>query len=189
MSLSKSPGRNPATERTSVTPSLRAECGSHALDIIVQNSVVDLFGTYDVAVAPVPGVPSAPAHITRSLVAGMIEFRGDSCRGQVALSIATALAQATSRTLGRVSQSDQDWVRELTSQLMGRIRTRMARFGVHVRAGLPTATMAGAIGRQLLQNGQQLNYGFRSIKGDAFVILAGQFSPECFASGSPRDPG
>jgi len=152
---------------------------SRAIDLIVQAATVELFGLYDVAVAPVSDPPVRPRGSKVSgLVVGAVAFTGDGFNGQLFLAVTPDVSQATSRTQGKLFQAEGDWVKELTSQLMGRIKSRLARFGIVLRVGLPAIAQAGPASVRPASQGERIDYAFRTLRGDVLVTLAGEFAHE-----------
>ncbi|MBN2192987.1 MAG: chemotaxis protein CheX [Polyangiaceae bacterium] len=145
------------------------------LHLIVKASTVELLGSYGVAVAPqASGSGSSTADPT-SMLTGLIDFRSPGFSGRMTLSVTRDLATATSGEHGGTTHGTADWVRELTNQLMGKLKTRLARFGLKVQAGLPSAAAAGAFSGQATASSEQFQYSFRSLKGEVLVALVGQF--------------
>ena len=80
-------------------------------------------------------------------------------------------------------------MKELTSQLMGRIKSRLSRFGAQLRVQLPTVASSRS---RFAASGEHRHYAFRSLKGDISVTLVGDFSDDfldyAHATGSRSDP-
>ena len=73
----------------------------------------------------------------------------------------------------------QDWLRELTNQLAGRIKNRFGRYRVPIHVGLPSATKG--VGEPKHDNQQSaLVYLFRTLKDDVYVMLSGGFESATF---------
>jgi hypothetical protein len=144
------------------------------IGLIVQRSTIELFDAYGVAVAPIieasPRVPSA----SRDQLLGTVQLSTEGLRGLLKLSCAGA-------TLARMKPSAdlphglQDWMRELTNQLAGRIKNRFSRYRVQVQVGLPSATPAvtNEVSREPTRD--TLVYVFRTLRDDVVVSLSGGF--------------
>lgn len=169
---------------------------SGPLDIIVQTSTVELFESYGVAVAPVstpPGalrlssrsgasslISSPPDGLSQSAgdtgAVALIEFNGKDLDGILSLSMSLGIAEATGRPVGGDAFQVVDWVRELTNQLMGRIKSRLARVGVVITASIPVSTPSATMRRRRANDGDKLKYDFRALRGRVSVSLAGRLS-------------
>ena len=144
-----------------------------SLDILVQNAVVQVFQTYGVAAAPIPRVDGASLSCGASDLAGTIAFSCGANQGQMILCVPFAVLAAMKSDL-----TDQwralDWIRELTNQVLGRIKNRLLRFQVNLRLGMPTAARAehlpGISGR-VQSSSPPAVYRFRSMRGDIAVAL------------------
>jgi len=144
-----------------------------AIDSLVQVSLVELFQAYGVAVAPLPKSarerqPALPD------VSAMIGFHTEARRpGRLTLSLPTAVLG-----LMRGENSDStlrhgDWARELTNQLMGRIKNRMLQFSVRLQAGLPANLESKLLESQLRSSATMRAYAGRTLRGEVVVTLEG----------------
>jgi hypothetical protein len=66
-----------------------------------------------------------------------------------------------------------DWTRELTNQLLGRIKNRLAQYQVTLRTDIPSATEGKALEMRQVKFNPVLNLIFRTIRGDIVVALSG----------------
>ena len=141
------------------------------VDAVVRSATIELFASYGVAAAPVDLAVNAIINPQHELL-GSISFTAPSLRGVLLLS-------AANRTLAKVAHESpesallRDWMRELTNQLMGRIKNRLSRYQLVLQAGLP-----GVVdGRMFEQSakGASFRYAFRTLTGEIFVILVGDF--------------
>src|SRR4051812_44554583 len=101
-----------------------------AIDSLVQGSLVDLFGAYGVAVAPLPrsSRPQMPTLPDVSASVGFARLTFGSAAGRITLSLPSALlVQMSPDAEGKLRA---DWTRELANQLMGRIKNRLLPFNV-----------------------------------------------------------
>jgi hypothetical protein len=157
--------------RTNPPTSARAIIG-----LIVQRSTIELFEAYGVAVAPVVASDTNLPTVPRDHMVGTIVLSSANRQGLLALACSSP---TLSRTKPSVDDSPalQDWLRELTNQLAGRIKNRFGRYRVPLHVGLPSAT-TGASGDA---DGHRSNiYTFRTLKDDVFVVLGGGFESENF---------
>ena len=142
-----------------------------SLDILVQNATVQVFQTYGVATAPVTRAPDAELSCDRADLAGAIAFFYGGTQGQLVLCVPLAVLASTRDDLTDPTWA-LDWIRELTNQLMGRIKNRMLRFQVDLRLGMPTAAKAEhLVGRSSKRTRPPWVYQFRSMRGDVWLAL------------------
>ena len=154
--------------RVSIVPT-----SSHSrafMDLIIQRSTIELFESYGVAVAPADSsdVPQKPADFV-----GSVQLSGTAIRGVLNLA---ASRDTLTRTLPRTGQTLvlQDWVRELTNQLAGRIRNRFARYQLSIQVSLPTSNHPASQPPKSAKQ-TELVYVFRTLKDDVIVKLSGDF--------------
>jgi hypothetical protein len=163
------PPPDPGPPSSTANPSVRG-----AIDALVQGSLVELFQAYGVAVAPsprssrerLPPLPDVSASITFT--------SGEGARkpGRLTLSVPSAiLSLMRADPLGGVRQSD--WARELTNQLMGRIKNRLLQFTVRIQAHLPMNLESKLLAQQLQNDGGQRVYAGRTLRGNVIVTLEG----------------
>src|SRR5262249_21624387 len=127
------------------------------------------------------GVVAAPASLTggRSLIrapdhlVGMVHITAPGPRRGV-LMLSTSNA-TLSKMKGSPSDplSLQDWMRELTNQLAGRIRNRFARYQVPLQLGLPTALNGSVMEKDPDSKGLGLVCVFHTTRDKIHVILTG----------------
>jgi hypothetical protein len=138
---------------------------------LVQGSLVDLLQAYDVALAPSPrgrerelSLPDTSATITFTYADG--SRKG----GRISLSIPSAvLGMMRSESPVR----DADWARELSNQLMGRIKNRLLQFNVKLSAGLPQSVDSKVLLQQLQANTNLRSYTGRTLRGEIVVTIEG----------------
>ena len=187
--MSKSPARPPtaphefsqaespsqATRRAMsdvIPPSSTAQAQRGTVDSLVQASLVDLFQAYDIAVAPMPrSARERPPALPD--VSSMIGFSTDSRRsGRLTLSLPSAvLALMKSDLQGGLRQAD--WARELSNQLMGRIKNRLLQFSVRLQAGLPSNVDSKILESQLQGSSSVRAYAGRTLRGEVVATLEG----------------
>lgn len=182
-SSSMRPGPPSESSPTSRPPPSRKV---RTIDILVQGATVELFHFYGVAIAPAdPGEcrEEARAHADP---ASMIEFSARGFSGVLALSANPAVFRAMTG-LPPMPEGFGDWMREVANQLMGKIKSRLARFQIVLNTELPQLRSPGDVDRRSRSCKQQFCYSFRTLKGDVFVTMSGDFddSSLVFSNASP----
>jgi len=64
-----------------------------------------------------------------------------------------------------------DWIRELTNQLLGRIKKRLSQLQVNLQAGLPSLATLDMLQRLQASNKAPSVYQFRTLRGDVIVVV------------------
>jgi hypothetical protein len=150
------------------------------LDGIIQSATVDLFHAYGIAVAPFERGRSPSKQFGSDTLAARIGFEGRGCTGTLSLAV-------PAETFALVKQdplrpfSGRDWVRELSNQLFGRVKSRLLQFRINVKAGLPSALTLDMVERLCVRDEEHLVYVFRTVRGEIIVILAGKIDPKLFS--------
>jgi hypothetical protein len=139
------------------------------IDTVVRSSTIELLGSYGIATAPLTGrVPE-----TEQLeLFGSIPFTAPAFRGTLLLLVPTAIL-STLENGSTDPQALRSLLRELTNQLMGRIKNRFSRYQFVVQVGLPSLLDGRMLSQRL--KGGELRYAFRTLKSDVHVILLGDF--------------
>lgn len=145
---------------------------STPLDTLIQAAVVDLFQSHNVAVAPVARATAATARCASSDTAAQISFSSPAATGSLSLSLPDELVKAMG---GDSLHMARDRVREMTNQLMGRIKSRLIHFGVLLQTGLPTMANCDLLRHALEESETARIFVFRSLRGDILVALDGAF--------------
>ena len=161
--------------------------GPGLLDTIVQGATVDLFRTYGVAVAPVPRRPARPPRVPDGYC-GSISFQGQGMNGALTLYVPAPILGLTKSEMIQPLQA-RDWIRELTNQLMGRIKTRLLQLQVTLQIGLPSALDRRIIERREKLSGSLLVYEFRTIRDEVTVTLEGTFDESGFKYSGTANSG
>jgi hypothetical protein len=146
------------------------------VSLIVQRSTIELFGAYNVAVAP---VPIASADLRPDLrptdhLVGMVQVTGTDRRGLLTMST-SPVTLARTRQLGPDIRAQLDWMRELTNQLAGRIKSKFARYRLPLQMGLPTALSSSAMDRNHLIHPTDLVLLFHTLRDQIVCTLSGGF--------------
>jgi hypothetical protein len=143
-----------------------------ALDALVQGSLVELFGAYDVAAAPLPRAVGLGATIPDMSVAVAFHRSGSRERtGSLTLSLPSALLDAMRSS--ETKSVKTDWARELTNQLMGRIKNRLLSFSVRIEVGGLTTVDSKTLERQVQTTPSVRVYRARTLRGDVVATLSG----------------
>jgi len=141
-----------------------------AIDALIQASLVDLCGAYGVALAPLPRHTPTPAGTSDVTVA--VAFRGwGSTAGSLTLSLPSALLEYMKGT--EATSVRLDWARELTNQLLGRIKNRLLPFGVRLEIGALTLVDPNRLRHQLKENQTSRTYAGRTLRGLVLVTVQG----------------
>lgn len=144
--------------------------GRAVLNTIIQSSMVDLFRSVGIVVAPMPHLDKMPTALPQYL-GGSVSFAGNAMNGALSLLVPVDVIEL-SRDDGLRSSSPIDFVRELTNQLMGRLRNRLSQYQTELRAGLPVG-LHGASLQTRAQEKPFALYGFRTLRGEVVVTLTG----------------
>jgi hypothetical protein len=150
------------------------------VDSIVQGSTVDLFEAYSVAVAPLARTRGGVARRQASEFTGIINFSGKGGAGSLMLGLPMAVLTQMKMD-PRLSIKKADWTRELTNQLVGRIKNRLLRFQYDLQAGLPTVLERRLFEQRAPLSESAMFYGFRTLRGEIQVILDGTIDESLFA--------
>lgn len=143
-----------------------------ALDVVVQSSLVELFAAYGVALAPLPRIAVERAPAIPEISAAVGFSHGPTRRlGRVTLSLPSAVVEMTKA--GADSALRGDWVRELTNQLLGRIKNRMLQFGVRLETGISSTVDGKLLAAQFQQTPAVYLYGGRTLRGNILASVAG----------------
>lgn len=157
------------------------------IDTIVQSATVELFRNYGVAVAPVPRKAQLPATIPEGFC-GSISFTGQGFTGNLTLFIPAPILALTKADSGEPLHA-RDWIRELTNQLMGRVKTRLLQLQVTLQVGLPMAMDRRILERRRIPSGSLLVFEFRTIRDSVTVTLEGTFDGSSFKYTGTANPG
>ncbi len=147
--------------------------GNKSLDVIFQAAVVELFQCYDIAVAPLAASAAVPATFASMETSAVTTFRSPALTGWLSLSVPPELFQLLGEDM-RLSHRRLDLVRELTNQIMGRLKSRMIQLSIVLDATLPTLIET----QRLLQRAKECPglrwHSFRLLRGDVIVSLDGK---------------
>jgi hypothetical protein len=150
------------------------------IDTIIQSSTVELFHTYGAALAPLPRGYRSVADAQKLDLHGVITFSAPGFAGSLTLALPSAVL-GLMQTEETRSRRDHDWVRELSNQLMGRVKNRLMQFQVTLQVGLPTVTNRDGVERRTSRSESVFIYCFRTIRGQVVVTLAGSIDESVIA--------
>jgi hypothetical protein len=102
------------------------------LNEIANCRCLDLFGSYGLALKPVPISAAPPVPL---LYCGVIGFSGEGIRGSLAVGSSANLLRDSNPLHDAASR---DWAGELANQLMGHIKGQLLAHGVTVYLSTPT---------------------------------------------------
>lgn len=144
-----------------------------ALDSLVQGSLVELFAAYSVAVAPLPRqlrmVATTLPDISAAISFTQLGTSGQA--GRLTLSVPTPVLDRMPLSAGGALKSD--WARELTNQLMGRIKNRLLQFNVRLQVGVSTLIDSASLSHQLGNLLETRVYAGRTLRGEIVVTIDG----------------
>jgi hypothetical protein len=142
------------------------------LDILVQICTVELFQSLGIAAAPLTVARRAVEPQQPNDLVGVVSFSGARASGRVTLSLNDAVYTLFPTPVNG-SHAMRDAVRELTNQLIGRIKNRLMQFQVMLRIGLPSAMSAQAMVQQRPADADVVTYQFRTLRGEIQVTFEG----------------
>jgi hypothetical protein len=142
------------------------------LDILVQICTVELFQSLGIAVAPLSVVRRAVEPQHPNDLVGVVSFTGTQAAGRITLALNDPVYELFPTPVAG-SHAMRDAVRELTNQLIGRIKNRLMQFQVMLRIGLPSAMSAQAIVQQRPATASVVTYQFRTLRGEVQVTFEG----------------
>ncbi len=143
-----------------------------AIDSLVQGALVDLFNGYGVALAPLPRASAASATLPEISVGA--SFSNSGVVGRLTLAIPGPLLEHMKP--GEATSVRMDWARELTNQLLGRIKNRLLPFGVRLEIGLLTLLDVSLLRHQLTDAAGLRIYLGRTLRG--LVLVSARGLPE-----------
>lgn len=142
-----------------------------AIDALAQGALVDLFHAYGVAVAPLPRIAAGRMPRLPELSAAISFTRPGGAAGRLTLSAPVAVLDLTRS--GAASSQRLDWIRELTNQLMGRIKNRLLHFSARVEVGPLVLVDSKQLALQLERAPSARVYSGRTLRGELIVTLDG----------------
>lgn len=167
----------PSSQPLDVEPESRAErppgsAPRQILDVILQSCTVELFHALGVAVAPIARSWTASAPRAHFDTIGATTFSEKKANGTLLLSLDDAV-YALFPTPALTSHARHDLLRELTNQLMGRIKNRLLQFRLTLRTGLPNVMHKQTVERQFASSTPFAAYVFRTLRGEVVMTVHG----------------
>jgi hypothetical protein len=140
------------------------------IDSVVAQATDSVFCSFGVSVLPLtPLIPSENVTSSQHL-SGTIAFRSSKMTGWLTLSLPQAVCEPILEKSAQPFPLD-DLTRELTNQIMGGIKSRLMRYDVVLRFGLP---MAGpGVRPQPRTRRNVVVYPFKTDRGEFTVALDG----------------
>jgi hypothetical protein len=144
---------------------------SATIEVIVQSSTVALLQHLGIAAAP--AMPSIGEPQWDCLV-GIVSFQSPEVVGTLTLAIPDSVGSAL-RVPEAGSAAMSDWLRELTNQLIGRIKNRLLHYHVSLQVGLPETMKGPLLERERKHRTPAKVYAFRTLRGIVLVTLDATF--------------
>jgi len=142
------------------------------LDILIQICTVELCQSLGVAAAPLAVNRRGDYPQDAQDVVGVVTFSGNNAAGRITLSLADSVFGLFQTPIVG-SHAQRDAIRELTNQLVGRIKNRLLQFQVALKIGLPSAMSARAMVQQRPVGTAVTTYVFRTLRGELRVTFEG----------------
>lgn len=141
------------------------------LDTILQSSAVELFHANGIAVAPIARTTAAPK-LCPECHPGLIGFVGRGFSGTLLILVPNEVFLLLKQDGPRPFRA-ADWVRELTNQLLGRLKARLRPYQVTFRMGIPSSPRREEYERMWSRGESPAVYRFRTVREDVVVIVNG----------------
>ena len=139
---------------------------------LIQSTTVELFQFYGIAVAPLAVPLPLPSKLDQH-VGGFGAFAGADFNGTLCLLVPKDVFFLT-KIEGLRHCSTLDWAKELTNQLLGRLKNRLVHYQVFVNGGgVPSAIDGKSLQLRVAESNPVVNTVFRTIRGDIFVTICG----------------
>ena len=146
------------------------------LDTMVQGSIVELFLSCGLAVAPQPRSAPQAAKLARTEVSAVIRFTSQQGAqepprpGRIALSVPEELF-ALMKVCSTLRLQQFDWVRELANQLAARLKHRLLPFEVDLQPGLPSSVSRATLEEHHARFPNTRIYAARTLRAEIIVAL------------------
>ncbi len=150
--------------------------GRDIVDTILQGATVDLLHSLQIAAAPLPPV-AATQTMQEADFSAFVDFTGIGCSGLLYLGCPLGVIQLAEERANS-SLAKEDWVRELTNQLMGRVKKRFFQFGVALQASLPAPAGNQFLERHVSKEHPGKVYPLRTLRGTVVVVLVATIDHE-----------
>jgi hypothetical protein len=143
------------------------------VDTIIQGAAVDLLHSLEIAAAPLPAANNRTLRENPDFSA-YVRFAAPGCNGTLCLGCPAKVMELTKRdSASKIPQ--EDWIRELTNQLMGRVKKRFLQFSVTLQTSLPAPAGTQFLSR-FCETAAAINrlYELRTLRGTVIVLLAAE---------------
>jgi len=104
-------------------------------------------------------------------VSATINFTRPGAAGRLTLSLPFPVLELTRVNTG--GNLTSDWSRELTNQLMGRVKNRLLHFNVRIEVGQLLSIDSKLLATQLQRAASSRVYAGRTLRGEVIVTLEG----------------
>jgi hypothetical protein len=142
------------------------------LDVILQSCTVEMFHALGVALAPVARSWTASAPRDHFDLVGSASFSDPKANGTLVLSMEESV-YAVFPHPPTTLHARSDLLRELTNQLIGRIKNRLLQFRFTLRTGLPTVVRKQMLEQQFGSSTPFAAYVFRTLRGEIVMTVHG----------------
>jgi hypothetical protein len=161
LASSVSRGSSPSTSGTLLKPTV--------LDTIIQSSTVEILRFYDIAVAP-RGRREVVGFVPKADAVGVIAFEGPNIKGNMTLAIPVAVGTDPTPRIPP-DTTHEEWTFELTSQVMGRIKSRLIQFQLRLKTHLPSMLSGEALERYKRRTVREVVYSFTALRGEITLTV------------------
>lgn len=159
-----------------------------SLDTTFQAVAVELFQQFDIAIAPMPASSVVPNGFRSTEVSAMANFRSPALTGWLSLSVPNALFAQLAEGAD-FAHRKHDFVRELTNQLSGRLKSRMLQFAIALETMLPTLVARDVLLQKASGSAGLRWHTFRLLRGDIIATLDGNFDGSRMKYAGPTGHG
>ena len=169
-------------------PSMASSLDSRIIfDAILQSAAVGLFHSLNIALAPMPRKADDSKVDTDNKLLAHISYDARMIRGELQLAIPPGVLGLIDSDATQ-GATPEDVVKDLTKQLLDRIKNRLAQFGTVLRVGLPVRGTAEGLNREVAEPAGVLSlYSFRTLRGVVTISTRGAIDPTALSySGAMR---
>jgi hypothetical protein len=143
------------------------------IDTLLQSATVGVFHACGVAAAPLEPLEIDATALELDYPVGVITFRSPGINASLVLSLPSAVC-ARLDIAQRPRADLRDILCELTNQVMGRLKNRLALYQVTVSSGLPVCRDRRAeLDSVIPKSGTLTLYRFRTLDGSVVLALKG----------------
>lgn len=150
------------------------------LHTILQGSTVDLFHSFNIAVAPLERHLHQRDAIPFHEISGIISFTGRGFTGSLSVGVPAEVFDLMRHHEAGRGPDQRDWIREVTNQLCGRVKSRLLPFQIALRIGVPVSLTREGFERHKARGPFFAGYLFRTLRGEIVVTVAGDIRHDVF---------